>query len=160
MALKFRLSWLILLQVFSRLTHECSGLKLSKSTALLVFGNSAVDTGSNNYIPTIPRSKYDPYGINFTRHIPTGRYSDEKLLPDISCPHKASKMLFLLLCGETYPMMNCFRVSSAAAGFDDQTKSVTNAIPTSKQPRFLRDYLPKLEWIVGKKVLKELFGKL
>lgn len=111
MALQFSLSWLILLQFFSRLTHDFNGLKLSKSTALFVFGDSAVDTGSNNYIPTIARSNYAPYGINFPRHIPTGRYSDGKLLPDILCPHKASKMLFLPFCSETYLMMNSFRVS-------------------------------------------------
>jgi len=53
----------------------------------LFFGDSYVDPGNNNYILTLIRSDFPPYGRNFVGHIPTGRFSDGKILPDYLGKH-------------------------------------------------------------------------
>lgn len=40
--------------------------------ALFIFGDSLMDCGNNNYIPTMARANYFPYGIDFGH--PTGRF--------------------------------------------------------------------------------------
>ncbi|XP_058086431.1 GDSL esterase/lipase At1g71250-like [Magnolia sinica] len=50
--------------------------------AVFVFGDSLSDSGNNNYIPTLAKSNYSPYGIDFPLG-PTGRFSNGKLAVDI-----------------------------------------------------------------------------
>lgn len=40
--------------------------------AMFLFGDSLTDSGNNNYIPTMARANYFPYGIDFG--YPTGRF--------------------------------------------------------------------------------------
>lgn len=50
--------------------------------AIFVFGDSTVDPGNNNYIGTPFKSDFPPYGIDFANHIPTGRFSNGRLVTD------------------------------------------------------------------------------
>ncbi|KAJ8530962.1 hypothetical protein K7X08_025693 [Anisodus acutangulus] len=52
-------------------------------TALWVFGDSLVDNGNNNFINSIAKSNYFPYGIDFNNRRPTGRFSNGKTFVDI-----------------------------------------------------------------------------
>lgn len=58
------------------------GGKEIKVPALLVFGDSIVDPGNNNYIHTIGRANFPPYGRDFPHALPTGRYSNGKVPSD------------------------------------------------------------------------------
>lgn len=51
-------------------------------SAIFVFGDSTVDSGNNNYIKTISKSNFPPYGKDFPDHIPTGRFTNGKLVTD------------------------------------------------------------------------------
>lgn len=51
-------------------------------TALWIFGDSLVDNGNNNFLNTIAKANYFPYGIDFSRG-PTGRFSNGKTFVDI-----------------------------------------------------------------------------
>nr|BAK04466.1 predicted protein [Hordeum vulgare subsp. vulgare] len=53
-----------------------------KVPAIIVFGDSSVDTGNNNFIPTIARSNFWPYGRDFADGHPTGRFSNGRLATD------------------------------------------------------------------------------
>jgi len=53
--------------------------------ALVVFGDSTVDAGNNNYLPTPVKSNFPPYGMNFEGGKPTGRFTDGLLATDIMC---------------------------------------------------------------------------
>jgi len=44
--------------------------------AVLVFGDSIMDTGNNNYKNTIVRCNFAPYGKDFPGGIATGRFSN------------------------------------------------------------------------------------
>lgn len=50
--------------------------------ALVIFGDSTVDAGNNNNMPTIVKSNFPPYGLNFAGHVPTGRFTDGLLVTD------------------------------------------------------------------------------
>lgn len=50
---------------------------------IVVFGDSIVDPGNNNYIATIGRANFPPYGRDFPGGIPTGRYSNGKVPSDL-----------------------------------------------------------------------------
>lgn len=53
-----------------------------KFPALLAFGDSIIDTGNNNYIRTIVRANFPPYGRDFPGHKATGRFSDGRISVD------------------------------------------------------------------------------
>ncbi|KAK6124371.1 hypothetical protein DH2020_041864 [Rehmannia glutinosa] len=54
----------------------------SSIPAFFVFGDSTVDSGNNNYIKTISKSNFPPYGKDFPNHIPTGRFTNGRLVTD------------------------------------------------------------------------------
>ncbi|GLT63428.1 hypothetical protein SLA2020_359930 [Shorea laevis] len=49
--------------------------------ALYVFGDSLFDSGNNNFLPTLAKANYLPYGSNFDKGI-TGRFTNGRTLPD------------------------------------------------------------------------------
>ncbi|CAN1836879.1 GDSL esterase/lipase APG [Linum perenne] len=51
---------------------------------LIIFGDSGVDVGNNNYLPTHFKANYPPYGRDFGTHHPTGRFCNGKLVTDIT----------------------------------------------------------------------------
>lgn len=59
----------------------CSRSLQKDHIALFVFGDSVYDPGNNNYIDTIARANYYPYGETFFKY-PTGRFSDGRLISD------------------------------------------------------------------------------
>lgn len=55
--------------------------------AIFTFGDSAVDVGNNDYLPTIFKANYPPYGRDFVNHRPTGRFCNGKLATDFTGKH-------------------------------------------------------------------------
>lgn len=51
--------------------------------AVLMFGDSIVDTGNNNYYTTIAKCNFPPYGQDFMGGKPTGRFSNGKVPSDL-----------------------------------------------------------------------------
>ncbi|KAG8056400.1 hypothetical protein GUJ93_ZPchr0002g23257 [Zizania palustris] len=51
-------------------------------TAVIVFGDSTADTGNNNFIQTVARGNYSPYGRDFAGGVATGRFSNGRLSAD------------------------------------------------------------------------------
>ncbi|GAB4847564.1 hypothetical protein Ancab_026625 [Ancistrocladus abbreviatus] len=66
--------------------HNAMAMSLAQRKgipALLVFGDSIVDSGNNNYIPTICKVNFLPYERDFDGgNKPTGRFSNGKVLSD------------------------------------------------------------------------------
>jgi hypothetical protein len=52
--------------------------------AIVTFGDSAVDVGNNDYLFTLFKANYPPYGRDFVSHKPTGRFCNGKLATDIT----------------------------------------------------------------------------
>jgi len=54
---------------------------LPLAPALYVFGDSLFDNGNNNFLPTLARANFLPYGVDFPRG-PTGRFSNGRTVAD------------------------------------------------------------------------------
>lgn len=97
-----QLSLLLLLPLLLLLQLQCSGMsndsnqspcdlgkrcRLNEGThvvpAVIVFGDSVVDTGNNNNLATVFKVNYPPYGKDFYGGQPTGRFSNGKVPPDL-----------------------------------------------------------------------------
>lgn len=52
--------------------------------AIMTFGDSSVDVGNNNYLPTIFKANFPPYGRDFINHEATGRFCNGKLATDLT----------------------------------------------------------------------------
>ncbi|KAL5825271.1 hypothetical protein ACOSQ3_021334 [Xanthoceras sorbifolium] len=50
--------------------------------ALCVFGDSTVDSGNNNFLPSISKANFPPFGIDFADGKPTGRFSNGRTEAD------------------------------------------------------------------------------
>lgn len=53
-----------------------------KVSAIIVFGDSTVDAGNNNFIPTVGKANFPPYGRDFDGGVATGRFSNGRLVTD------------------------------------------------------------------------------
>lgn len=56
-----------------------------KDGASFIFGDSLVDAGNNNYLPTLSKADIKPNGIDFKASggNPTGRYTNGRTIGDI-----------------------------------------------------------------------------
>ncbi|KAG5396668.1 hypothetical protein IGI04_018482 [Brassica rapa subsp. trilocularis] len=130
--------------------------------AILIFGDSTVDTGNNNYpLNTIFRATHFPYGIDLPDHKANGRFSNGKLIPDILAGKFNIKQFvppFLQpnLSDQEIVTGVCF--ASAGSGYDDLTSLSTQAIPVSEQPKMFRNYIARLKSIVGDKKAMEIIN--
>lgn len=131
----------------------CDDLPLrGKFPAILIFGDSTVDTGNNNYISTEFKANHSPYGLNFIGKKASGRFSDGRLVPDMLAKALGIKELvppFLdpKLSDNDVQTGVCF--ASAGSGFDDLTTAVTRVIPISEQANMFQKYINRLKSIVG-----------
>ena len=62
--------------------------------AIIAFGDSIMDTGNNNYIETVAKCNFPPYGRDFVGGKPTGRWSNGKAPTDL-----IGISLSLCICG-------------------------------------------------------------
>jgi hypothetical protein len=53
------------------------------STANFIFGDSLVDAGNNDYLDSLAKANYQPYGIDTSDHKPTGRFCNGRIVPDL-----------------------------------------------------------------------------
>jgi hypothetical protein len=51
--------------------------------AMFVFGDSLVDVGNNNFLSSLAKSNYFPYGCDFKTGTPSGRFSNGETFSDM-----------------------------------------------------------------------------
>lgn len=78
---------MIIIFFISLFMNCCEGkVQLPKNVvvkAVFAFGDSIVDQGSNNYIETLVKCNFPPYGKDFNGGMPTGRFCNGKTPPDL-----------------------------------------------------------------------------
>ncbi|XP_062233613.1 GDSL esterase/lipase APG-like [Phragmites australis] len=122
--------------------------------AVISFGDSTIDVGNNNYLPgAVFKANYAPYGENFRRREATGRFSDGKIVTDITAetlgfenyappylsPHATGKNL---LIGANF--------ASAASSYYDDTAAMYDAITLTQQLKYYKEYQSKLAAVAGR----------
>ncbi|KAH7542777.1 GDSL esterase/lipase At2g30310 [Ziziphus jujuba] len=129
--------------------------------AILIFGDSTVDTGNNNYlINAFFKGNHYPYGKDFPGHVPTGRFSNGKLVPDFIASMLNIKDIvppFLKPNLSDEELLTGVSFASAGAGYDDLTTVASGAISFSKQvDDYFKKYIERIQGIVGEKEAKKI----
>ncbi|KAG6550720.1 hypothetical protein Mapa_007817 [Marchantia paleacea] len=75
-------SGVLVLLTVAALLSGCAEASGKGIPALFVFGDSTVDTGNQNYITSVIKSNYPPYGKDFLPPGPTGRFCNGKVAND------------------------------------------------------------------------------
>ncbi|KAF7833488.1 GDSL esterase/lipase [Senna tora] len=150
------LVWLLL----SLLSQFCSGKQ--KVPAIIVFGDSSVDSGNNNFIPTVARSNFEPYGRDFFGGFPTGRFSNGRIPPDFISEAFGLRPTVPAYLDPSYNISHfaygvCF--ASAGTGYDNATSSVADVIPLWKEVEYYKEYQQKLITHLGKAKANEIIGE-
>ncbi|KAK6156107.1 hypothetical protein DH2020_010355 [Rehmannia glutinosa] len=122
-------------------------------TAVFAFGDSILDAGNNNRLPTIFRSNHPPYGLDFPGRVPTGRFSNGKLATDFVVSQLSLKQLLPayldpaltnkdLLTGATF--------ASAGSGLDDLTAREAGVLSLNTQLRYFQQALQRMRRVAGR----------
>ncbi|KAK9068948.1 hypothetical protein SSX86_013064 [Deinandra increscens subsp. villosa] len=138
-----------------RLSKSDGGLILQKNvsvSAVFVFGDSFADQGNNNYINTLAKANFPPYGVDFMGGTPTGRFSNGKTLSDFLVKALGVKdylpaSLDPLL--KDKDLQTGVSFGSAASGFDPKTSTITSTIPMSVQSKMFKEYIVALKKNIG-----------
>lgn len=99
----------------------------AKVSSIIVFGDSTVDSGNNNYIPTVLKSNFKPYGRDFDGGKATGRFSNGRIPPDFIAEAFGIKKTIPAYLDPAYSIKDfvtgvCF--ASAGTGYDNLTSNV------------------------------------
>ncbi|KAG8058851.1 hypothetical protein GUJ93_ZPchr0002g23122 [Zizania palustris] len=124
----------------------------ARVTALIVFGDSTVDAGNNNAVPTVVRSNFAPYGRDFPGHRATGRFCNGRLATDFYSEAFGLRPFVPAYLDPDYGIRDfasgvCF--ASAGSGLDVATAGVFSVIPLSKQVEYFREYKRRLAAHLG-----------
>lgn len=109
-----------LLQTLTK--HEAT-----KVPAIIVFGDSSVDSGNNNHISTVLKSNFPPYGRDFDGGKPTGRFSNGKIVTDFISQAFGIKATIPAYLDPSFNITDfvtgvCF--ASAGTGYDNATSDI------------------------------------
>ncbi|XP_027356992.1 GDSL esterase/lipase EXL3-like [Abrus precatorius] len=116
--------------------------------ALIIFGDSIVDTGSNNELITVLKSNFLPYGRDFQHGKPTGRFCNGKVPSDFLAEELGIKryipsyMSHSLVPGDLLTGVN---FASGGSGYDPVTPTLVSVIPMSEQLEQFKGYIEKLK---------------
>ncbi|KAL3643488.1 hypothetical protein CASFOL_014303 [Castilleja foliolosa] len=155
---------LVLILTSSSSSSKATTARVSHSrsvSTILIFGDSTVDSGNNNFIQTTFKSNFPPYGKDFAHQLPTGRFSNGRLTNDFIAKYLGVKDYVPPYLDPTLSieeLMSGVSFASAGSGFDPLTPAISNVIPLSKQLEHLREYKTKLESTIGKNKTKELIN--
>ncbi|XP_010557186.1 PREDICTED: GDSL esterase/lipase At2g24560 [Tarenaya hassleriana] len=129
--------------------------------AILIFGDSTVDTGNNNYFSAVFRASHLPYGMDSPGYAASGRFSNGKLFSDIlaerfNIKRMVPPYLKPFLTPQELVSGVCF--ASSGAGYDERTSLITRAIPVSNQIYMFKRYIAKVKGIVGEAKAAEIIS--
>ncbi|XP_056697502.1 GDSL esterase/lipase At4g26790 [Spinacia oleracea] len=120
--------------------------------AVIVFGDSSVDTGNNNELSTFLRSNFEPYGRDFFGGEPTGRFSNGRLPSDFISEAFGLKPVVPAFLNPNYNIDDfatgvCF--ASAGTGYDNATSDTLSVLPLWKEVEYYKVYQQQLRDYLG-----------
>ncbi|XP_010265504.1 PREDICTED: GDSL esterase/lipase 7-like [Nelumbo nucifera] len=148
--------------------HQLLQLLLERilAPALYVFGDSLLDSGNNNLLPTIAKANYLPYGIDFAGGV-TGRFTNGKTISDYIAeqlglsfsPPSLSLFKSDTITGRNYASGSCGILPESGSLFgkclnlDDQIDLFQKTIEMELQPHLgssveLSDHLSKSIFVI------------
>lgn len=120
--------------------------------AVIVFGDSIVDTGNNNHLITLVKCNYSPYGKDFIGGVATGRFTNSKTPADILATELGIKELVPAYLDpnlqiKDFPTGVSF--ASGGTGYDPLTPISVGALSFPDQLKMFKEYILKLKGLVG-----------
>ncbi|GLJ22978.1 hypothetical protein SUGI_0433460 [Cryptomeria japonica] len=121
-------------------------------SAYYVFGDSGIDTGNNNVLPTLVRADFPPYGRDFPNGQPTGRFTNGRLVTDqlselLGLPDLLPAYLDPAFQGQK--LLTGASFGSSASGLADSTSIPMSVLPLEKQIENFRRYKEQLARLFG-----------
>lgn len=150
------LFWLI---ISFALVHTSVVFVHSAGFTSFIFGDSLVDAGNNNYIPSTARANYRPHGIDYPGGIPTGRFGNGKIISDYvgefynSPPTKP----YLDPSNDQASLMLGSNFASAGAGIFNSTGRIFVVLLTVEdQLELFQQYKQKMVGFIGEEATDNL----
>ncbi|KAH6829127.1 GDSL-like Lipase/Acylhydrolase superfamily protein [Perilla frutescens var. hirtella] len=142
-------------------TGDDEVIRINKHTirCILVLGDSSVDPGNNNRLPTTTKSNFIPYGIDFFHGRPSGRFCNGRLATDYLAEafgYTDSVRAFLDPAITKKDLLHGVSFASAGSGYDELTANLSSVIPMWKQLEYLRHYKIHLRNLVGTQEAEEI----
>ncbi|XP_072970192.1 GDSL esterase/lipase At2g04570-like [Typha angustifolia] len=150
--------WLVLLGLLSLYTIKAT----AKVPTIVVFGDSSVDSGNNDYILTAAKANFRPYGCDFDNGEPTGRFSNGRLATDylskaFGLPSVVPAYLDPDYGIEQFASGVCF--ASASTGLDNATADIFIVIPIWQQLEYYKEYRERLKSYQGEAKARETLSE-
>ncbi|KAI5075630.1 hypothetical protein GOP47_0009706 [Adiantum capillus-veneris] len=120
--------------------------------AVFVFGDSTVDVGNNNYLETILKANFLPYGRDFDTKKPTGRFSDGRIATDYTISllgFDSFPLPYLEIRSTGVNLTIGANFASGGSGFYDSTAQHFNVLTMNQQLELFKEYKNKLAAEVG-----------
>ncbi|WVZ58021.1 hypothetical protein U9M48_008335 [Paspalum notatum var. saurae] len=118
-----------------------------KIPALLAFGDSIVDTGNNNYLSTMAKANFPPYGREYPSHKATGRFSDGKITVDFLASALGLKETLPPYLNKNLTMEDLksgVSFASAASGYNNATCQTSSTMTIERQLQLFAEYKAKV----------------
>ncbi|KAL0856759.1 hypothetical protein Bca101_061913 [Brassica carinata] len=150
--MKLHMFWLVLVLVAVQ-TNETKHRKKAKIPALIVFGDSIMDTGNNNNLPTLLKSNFPPYGKDFPGGFATGRFSDGRVPSDLIAEKLGlGKTLPAYFSPNMKPkdLLKGITFASGGTGYDPLTAKIMSVISLSDQLKYFKEYMSTIKQRYGK----------
>ncbi|KAL3505420.1 hypothetical protein ACH5RR_035261 [Cinchona calisaya] len=120
--------------------------------AVLAFGDSIIDQGSNNNLISLVKCNFPPYGKDFYDGVPTGRFSNAKTPVDLLAEELGIKDIIPAYLDpqlQANDLPTGVSFASGGSGYDPQTSQLVSVIPLSGQLEYFKEYIGKLKSLVG-----------
>ncbi|KAK1555598.1 hypothetical protein Q3G72_028754 [Acer saccharum] len=130
--------------------------------AVIMFGDSIVDTGNNNNLNSPTKSNFPPYGRDFMGGVPTGRFSNGKVPSDFLVEELGIKELLpAYLDPNLKPedLLTGVSFASGGSGYDPATAKLEVATPLFNQLQQFQEYKEKLKVIAGEEGTNTILRK-
>ncbi|XP_038988599.1 GDSL esterase/lipase At2g40250 [Phoenix dactylifera] len=149
---KLAISFLLFSTLLS-LFHPFAAAEPSKNiSAVFAFGDSTLDAGNNNDLPTLVRADHPPYGRDFPSRVPTGRFTNGKLITDFLVSALGLRDVLPTHSDRSLTMANLTTGASFASGgsgLDDLTATTSSVTTIGRQVANFEAYIWRLHAALG-----------
>ncbi|XP_031091978.1 GDSL esterase/lipase At5g45960-like [Ipomoea triloba] len=132
-------------------------------SGIFIFGDSTVDSGNNNFIRTVSKCDFAPYGRDFDQnHTPTGRFTNGRLVTDFISSYVGIKEFvppYLDSSLGTEELITGVSFASGGSGYDPLTSRINGVIPMEQQLQYFREYRARIAGAIGEENTKLLISK-
>ncbi|KAM3709829.1 hypothetical protein ACJW31_02G203900 [Castanea mollissima] len=156
-------SILLVLNIFHNTIGSTTRLPKNETVpAVIIFGDSIVDTGNNNYIETVVKCDFPPYGRDFIGGKPTGRFSNGKVAADFLAEIFGVKKILPAYLDPNLQLQDLLTgvsFASGGAGYDPLTAKIASVLSLSDQLDLFRNYIKKIKEAVGESRTATILSK-